>query len=148
MKLFELLSKQKKAGILPYILVDGLPTFIFMKSSNPNFGGSAWSIAKGGIDPGETSEQAAIREGSEELGLKKENLKLETLKKVFVRVIEGEKSSYIFTVYTVEVKDKDDFNKPHFETKATKWMTNKEYKKVGRKTHRHIVNKAHESIVK
>lgn len=103
----------ERAGIIPFALdEDGKVVMLFMKPSDPTYGGTEWQIAKGGIDPGEKPINAAIREGKEELGLLKNNIK-----KIYPALNEKNLS-----VFCCSIKDKNKFTKPHFETKSTKWL--------------------------
>ena len=126
---------EKKAGIIPFTN-DG--KMLFMISSDFNFGGKKANISKGDVDGNETFLQAAIREGSEELGLIPANF-LGKPFEVFKGTIKST-NTYSIVIYAVEVKDKKAFNKPHYETKETVWLTNKEFQKTGRKSHRTVVN--------
>jgi 8-oxo-dGTP pyrophosphatase MutT (NUDIX family) len=110
-----------------------------MIPSDPKFGGSKPSIAKGGIDKGEGVRTAAVREAEEELGLIQANIKPNTLEKMWEGRLTGNTENYKLTIYTCEVDDKDDFNKPHYETGSTHWLTAKEFAKVGRESQVHIV---------
>ncbi len=130
----------KKAGFIPYIKKDGQVLFMFMTSSNTQFGGSKPMISKGGIDEGETPKGAAIREAQEELGLKKSNLKQSTVFQGWRGSITGETETYIMAVYAGEVKSVEDFVKPSYETAAVHWMTKDEFLKSGRESHKHIVS--------
>lgn len=95
-------------------------------------------IAKGHIDAGENCEQAAIREASEELGLKKNNI-IGNPFLVWKKEISGLVESYDFAVFAVNVKDTTDFDKPDYETKAVHWMTLEQFIASGRTSHHEIV---------
>jgi 8-oxo-dGTP diphosphatase len=56
------------------VLIDGLGRVLLREPTN-HFGGYVWTFAKGRIDPGETAEQAALREVQEETGYRAEILK-------------------------------------------------------------------------
>lgn len=56
-------KKQAAGGVL--ITSDGR---IFLREPANHFDGVVWSFAKGGVDAGETLEQAALREVREEMG--------------------------------------------------------------------------------
>lgn len=124
--------KDKRAGIIPYTVTDGNLEMYFMVPSDPRYGGSAPQIAKGGVDEGETEVETAIREGEEELGLRRSNC---TDKPVLVG-IHGN-----ITVYAVEVRSQDAFDDPHYETGETLWLTPDEFQTYGRKDQRAIVAK-------
>lgn len=138
MKLFEIKSSGK-AGFIPYIIDGDQILFMFMVSSDPAFGGPDPSIAKGGIDPGETAKEAGIREAQEELGLVVDNLKQDTVALGWQGKLTGLKETYSFSVYAGEVKNKKKFVKPHYETGAVHWMTEDEFNRKGRQSQRHIV---------
>lgn len=143
MKLKEFLCEavSTKAGILPYFIEDdGSLSYLFMTSSDANYGGADPMIAKGHVDKGETPEIAAIREGQEELGLKKTNIVSGTVEECWVDTIGGMTANYQMSIFACEVKDKDDFDHPHYETKETNWFSYEEAQ--------HKVRKSHLSILK
>ena len=126
-----------RAGLIPYFIGDDDIEMLFMKPSDPKYGGSEFQIAKGKLDPGESAEEAATREASEELGLFRKNLKsIHPLGKFLGRT----------TIYVAEIEDKDLFGDPHFETGDTKWMTLDEFLKSGRPLHKPIIKAAFRRI--
>jgi len=131
---------EPRAGIVPYIWDEKKEDYIymFMVPSKVAYGGPNIQIAKGRVDKGENVFQAAIREGTEELGLKHANMAeqpFEVSKSLQVTSID----EYYMTVYAVEVKDKKNFNKPHFETKFCTWVTSTRFQEIGRKAHKPII---------
>lgn len=140
MKLSQLFEAPRhKAGCIPYYLRDGEPVMAFMISSDSAYGGADPMIAKGGIDSGESPEEAGVREAEEELGLKRSNIVDGTLKLGWSGELTGFDATYKFDVLMCEIDDVRDFNKPHYETKEVVWMTADEFNSKGRKTQRHIV---------
>lgn len=137
-QLFE--SAPTKAGCIPYVMINGKPSMAFMISSDADYGGPDPMIAKGHIDDGEDAKTAGIREAEEELGLKKSNIIDSTLILGWQGKLKGQINDYEFAVFTCEVKDKNDFNTPHYETKEVVWLTKEEFDKVGRHSQRHIVS--------
>jgi 8-oxo-dGTP pyrophosphatase MutT (NUDIX family) len=127
---FDEVEMRHKAGIIPYIHGEDGIKMLFMKPSNPKFGGSQFQIAKGNLDPGEDTLSAAIREGTEELGLVTTNIA--KLSKLTTQRLTGQDETYIITVYAAEVKDESNFTLPHYETSDTKWMLMDEFRAVGR----------------
>ena len=136
MKLNQL--RWQKAGMLPYILQKGEPVFKFMVPSDPRYGGTRPGIAKGELDKGESTLEAAIREAEEEIGLVKSNMKMETLKLVW----NGMENSTSLVVYMCKVKNQFDFVTPHYETGETFWLTTSEFSRIGKHEHVEIVQKA------
>jgi 8-oxo-dGTP pyrophosphatase MutT (NUDIX family) len=131
-----------KAGIIPYVLNDDGELFMaFMIPSDSKYGGDRPAIAKGRIDRGESPLEAAVREGEEELGLRRDNM-LGDVMKVWSGELTGLDATYHFIVYAVEVKSIKQFDEPHYETKDVVWMTPYEFSKDGRTTQRHIVKTA------
>lgn len=126
-------GKLYRAGLLPYVIEDGVVRFLFMKPADSRYGGEQFQIAKGKVEDGETSQQAAIREASEELGLIPSNVH----PLIFLGEFLGRTS-----VFVAEVKDKFLFGVPHFETSETAWMTVSEYQSNGRMLHLPIVQDA------
>src|SRR5438309_578670 len=104
MKLFEIAMPLEKAGFMPYVIEGGRPLFMFMIPSKPNFGGPQPGIAKGGVDEGESVIRAAIREASEELGLKESNIVENTTKLAWKGRMEGSKEIYTMSIYVGEIK--------------------------------------------
>lgn len=149
MKLNEIVKKEgpSKAGFIPYIWEANGPVFMFMKSSDPQYGGDRPMIAKGHVDKGESILQAAIREAEEELGLKSNNLKKETILKVWTGKLAGLTANYTMVVYAAEVEDKYNFAKPHFETESVHWMTLEQFKTQGRTNQVNIVEQAYSLLV-
>lgn len=135
------MSPIKKAGIIPYIRTDRGVEMLFMVSSDAKFGGPGPMIGKGFIDSGETPEQAAVREGREELGLKVSNFVSNPtlVKDSSIQGLCGD--PYTMRIFAVEVKNKDDFDVPHYETDHTVWLTGREYYEIGRKNQWEFVSK-------
>lgn len=100
-----------RASFIPYINhpETGIE-MLFMTPSDSEYGGECMQIAKGKIELGETDIKAALREAEEELGLIKDNI--DELFKMGVYLGRT-------TVFLGRIKDKNHFNKPHFETKFT-----------------------------
>ena len=130
-----------KAGILPYYIdSEGIAKMLFMQPSDPKYGGSSFQIAKGGIDPGEDDLTAALREGEEELGLRRGNV-VHTAK-VTSETVSGLDETYKLTVFLAQIKDPAAFDTPHYETKRSTWLSQAEYARSGRSSQQSIVNKA------
>ena len=121
--------KAPRAGFIPYYIHDGSLYVMLMQPSNPKFGGSEFQMAKGRVEEGETHMEAAIREATEELGLRECNIVSTQFLGLYFNYTE---------VYYGEIKDKDDFGDFHFETGATKWMHIDEFFVTGRGLHRPI----------
>lgn len=113
---------------------------LFMKPSDPNWGGNEFQIPKGKLDPGEDAYTAAVREATEEVGLFRGC------------IIKGPELLGEFlgrtTIYVCKVRPDALFGEPSFETSETKWMTLKEFDEVGRPLHRPIIKAAHRMIMK
>lgn len=122
----------RRAGLIPYIVVNKKVEMMFMMPSDPAYGGSVYQIAKGMIDDGEKELEAALREASEELGLNNSNI----LHNSIIRI--GEYNDTVF--FACNVKNKTDFSEPHYETGSVKWMTIPEFLRDGRHIHRQTVN--------
>ena len=144
-KVFESLV-QKRAGLIPYIIEDDIVKMLFFIPSDPAYGGDKFQIAKGRVDYNEEVETAAVREASEELGLKRENIKSVTL--VSKEVLSGMSNySYDFYLYVAEVFDKENFNTFSYETDEIGWLTMEEYESKGRKSQLEIVRKCYNKII-
>ena len=135
-----------KAGLIPYVVEDRLIKMLFMVSSDARFGGPDPMISKGNIDPGETPEQAAIREAEEELGLQLSNL-IEHPFLISSEKIAGMNDEYVMNIYACQVKDKNTFSTPHYETAYTLWLTLEEFHQIGRTLHQPIVRKTIREII-
>jgi 8-oxo-dGTP pyrophosphatase MutT (NUDIX family) len=124
-----------RSGIIPYFVEeDGEVIYMFMRPSDPNYGGSDWQMAKGRFDEGENDpKEVAIREGSEELGLRRDNI---------LSVTEVGKFLGKTFVYICEVKSIEHFDPFHFETGDTVWLTRDEFIEYGRDIHQALVRAA------
>lgn len=148
-----------KAGILPVWWEKGEPRFFLMlpKSLKPELGPAEWQIAKGGrrvwragqgwVDTdtagaaGESLEpvlEAALREGEEELGLKRDNIK--RLWDAGVCAFTSAQSGtpkYMY-LFVAGVKDPLDFLAPHqldAKTESVAWMGVRECAGAARADH-------------
>lgn len=128
-----------RAGIIPYTInpINGEIRYMFMKPSDPKFGGPDWQMAKGRVEGDDDNMDTAIREGAEELGLKESNI-----------ISVNELGSYLgrTTVFICEVKNESDFNPFHYETGDIIWMNVEEFSKKGRDLHIQIVYDAEKFI--
>jgi len=132
-----------RAGIIPYYKDEKTQQIVmmFMRPSDPKFGGDRLQIAKGKIDPGEATLAAALREGNEELGLREKNIShLELLGQYLGRT----------SVFVCKVRTTDPalFDSPMFETGETKWLTLDEFLEQGKDLHFPIVKAAIRKITK
>ena len=131
---------KNKAGLIPYFIEeDGSIKYMFMIPSKKTFGDRSPAIAKGGVEKGETTLQAALREAEEELGLNRINIDMSTWEKAFEGLVMGRIKLHHLTVYTVRVIDKSDFGPTVDETFATIWLTASGFKKSGYAPHKFIV---------
>ena len=126
-------NKLYRAGLLPYVIEDGVIKFMLMKPADTDRGGDSFQIAKGKIEAGETADDAAIREAEEELGLIRTNMKSFR----FLGNYLGRTSIFI-----AEIQDKTRFLSPHFETGETAWMTLSQFGETGRSLHLDIIQDA------
>ena len=131
-----------KAGIVPF-LADG--RCLFMVSSDAMYGGSDPAIAKGQVDGEEDARAAAIREGEEELGLRKSNMAA-TPFLGWSGKLSGLNATYPIEVYAVLVKDEDNFSTPDRETARTVWLTRSEFTTKGRKSQAQIMAQIFDKI--
>lgn len=126
-----------RAGTIPYLVDEGQILMMFMKPSNPEFGGSEFQIAKGRVEDGEDTKTAALREAKEELGLFLSNLSTVEELGVFMGRT---------TLYVAKVMDRSLFGEPSFETMETAWLTLDQFAKIGRDLHFVPVKTAHDKI--
>lgn len=148
MKLFEVDDKLPgkplkqigaRAGVYPVHTNEEGKMFVYMMvPSNPKFGGPLPQLGKGGIDPGESAEQAAMREGVEELGLIPSNVARIT--QLTTTTIRGKKEQYSLTVFVAELKDPDDFDPHGWEAKWAGWVELEEAIKVSRKNQQQFLH--------
>jgi len=128
-----------RAGMIPYLIEDGEVLMMFMKPSETLYGGDQFQLCKGVVEDGEDNRTAALREGAEELGLRQENtLSVTELGNFLGRT----------TVYVAKVKNKEEFDTPHYETDEVIWLTCDQFMKVGRDLHKDIVQLAEQVIRK
>lgn len=129
------MSKKKvyRSGVIPYFYTDDEIYMMFMKPSNPKYGGDVFQIAKGKHEEGESALEAGLREAGEELGLFRGNVTHTHELGMFLGRT---------TVFIVEIKDQEAFGEPHHETGETIWMTQKEFLHAGRDLHKPVVQAA------
>jgi len=110
---------------------------LFMKPSDPKYGGDSYQVAKGKVEEGESDQEAAFREANEELGLFASNiLMIEDLGVFLGRT----------TVFIAKIADPEMFGEPHYETGSVNWMTPTEFQTEGRELHRPMVKAAVRAI--
>ena len=127
-----------RAGVYPIHTNEKGQMFVYMMvPSDPMFGGPLPQLGKGGIDDGESAEQAAMREGYEELGLIASNVaRMTRLTSVNVR---GKQEQYLLTVFAAELKDPDNFDPYGWESKWAGWIELEEAIKTSRKNQRQFL---------
>ena len=136
-----------KVGIIPYYVTEDAQVLMaFMIPSDPTYGGDRPQIAKGEIENGEAPLDAAIREGIEELGLRYDNMIFSTLRQAASGQCEGQYANYPVRIYAVRVKDQNEFDAPHHETKERVWMTYLDFVRDGREQQEEIVSMAFTDI--
>jgi 8-oxo-dGTP pyrophosphatase MutT (NUDIX family) len=116
-----------------------------MIPSNFKYGGTNPQISKGEIDVGESTIEAALREGVEELGLVKSNIK-ELFFVGDVNIVSNYET-YTIDVYAAEVINENLFDQPHYETGKVLWLTAVDFEKVGRKNQNSIVQITYQKIL-
>ncbi len=128
-----------RAGLIPYIVENGTVLMMFMRPSDPDFGGDKFQIAKGKVESGETHLVAALREAAEEIGLFRGNV-----------ILTEEVGTFMgrTTVYVAKVKDKNMFGEPSFETASVQWMTIEQFLAHGRDLHKPVVQAAYRKVLK
>ena len=126
------MNKIERAGLVPcYINDDGELEMMFMKPSDPTYGGSDYQIAKGKIEVGESEMETAIREAREELGLKLDNISHTFYCGKFLG------RTYIFASIVNSKENFDPFMED--ETESVTWMTMEQFAKEGRDIHIDVV---------
>jgi bis(5'-nucleosidyl)-tetraphosphatase len=60
------LAERRAAGVVIACLADGAPRYLLLRNARHG----TWGVPKGHTEPGETSEQAAVRETLEETGIR------------------------------------------------------------------------------
>lgn len=140
-------EKRPRSGLIPWTRAEnGEPCFMMMVSSNPKFGGPRPMISKGKIELGEDELQCAIREAEEELGLRTDNL-IGSPELLASERVELRSGAYHLTVYSVQIRDRWNFDKWCDETEYTLWMTLDEFKEQGRRDHLKYVEALRRRIV-
>lgn len=124
------MEKIYRAGIVPFYVDKSTVYMLFMKPSDPKYGGDSFQIAKGKRDEDESDESAALREGFEELGLLKENIE---------ELINAGAHLGRTTVFLARIKDKENFTAYHYETAETRWLSLDEFEAIGRSIHVPVV---------
>lgn len=138
MRLNEMRQKAPRAGIYPiYKDPNGQIWVYLMIPSDPSYGGSEPQMGKGRVDDGETVEQAAMREGQEELGLRKDNIT--NMFVIAKEQITGLDGYYEITVYGAEVSDPKAFDPAGKESGWTGWVTLDDALVKGRQSQKHFL---------
>jgi len=128
-------EKIYRAGMIPFFVDENNNIEMkFMVPSDQKFGTSDPQFAKGRIEKNEIHEEAAVREAKEELGLREDNVKWFNYLGVFLGRTH---------IYICEVKNKEDFDEPHYETESIHWMTLEDFEKHGRELHRPVIREAY-----
>jgi 8-oxo-dGTP pyrophosphatase MutT (NUDIX family) len=133
-----------KAGVVPYVIQNGIIKMLFMVPSDAAYGGTQPCISKGGSDPGETPQQTAVREGEEELGLPA-SIYTQVYPSAKARIA-GMTSSYDFYVFAGQMKSMPSKIPFGHEVGAVHWLTMEEYQKYGRKNQLALVQQTYDSI--
>lgn len=107
-----------KSGIIPIKIEHGCVYAYTMIPSSPEFGGTSPQMAKGNVDDGENTIEAAIREGTEEIGLVKSNIK--RMEKIGVAYYMD--FGVQLHVFACVLHDNDDWDTPGYEAKSTQWV--------------------------
>lgn len=134
------MSKEKiyRAGVIPYYVEENEIKMMFMKPSNPKFGGKCFQVAKGKKEDGESDKETAFREASEELGLFNGNV-----------IHKHDLGNFLgrTRIYLAEIEDPNMFGDPDSETGEVTWMTPDAFAGIGRELHRPVVKAAKRWIV-
>jgi 8-oxo-dGTP pyrophosphatase MutT (NUDIX family) len=135
-----------RAGVIPYYTdpADEKIKMLFMKPASTKFGADydadtdtyimRYQLAKGRVERHETAEEAALREGEEEVGLRRENI----ISYQHIGTFLGRTD-----VYIARIIDPTDFVPFHYETESIAWMTLDEFEVDGRELHRDLVRDCH-----
>jgi 8-oxo-dGTP pyrophosphatase MutT (NUDIX family) len=128
-------EKIYRAGLIPFFINENNNIEMkFMVPSDQKFGGGDPQFAKGRIEKNENHEEAAIREAKEELGLREDNVEwIYYLGQFLGRT----------HIHICEVKTRDKFDEPHYETESTHWLTLEEFENSGRELHRPVIREAY-----
>ena len=126
------MSKIYRAGIIPAIKIENVWHYLFMRPSDPKYGGDFFQIAKGRVDDTDSDFlHTAIREGQEELGLVPSNIrKIYYLGEFFGRT----------HLYVANVHSRDNFDSYTNETDAVAWMTSTQFMEEGRELHKPVIS--------
>lgn len=128
------IKNSNKAGIIPFYVDDtDQIRMLFMIPSDPYYGGPRLQIAKGGIDPGETAQDTAEREGIEELGLRMSNVVTVERGTPAIELTRADGERYSMEVFIAQIIDPAAFDSPHYETGSTDWLTIQEFRAKGRR---------------
>jgi len=128
-----------KAGVIPYYVNnDGVIQMLFMKPSNPLYGGSKYQIAKGMQEGDEFPLEIAKREGQEELGLKLDNIQGD-----IIFAYKSKMYSYDLYVYVAKIRDKEDFDPFDKEVGEIAWLTVKDDLPKMRKIQQEAIQKSY-----
>lgn len=119
--------REFSAGGIIYKKEDGQTIWLIRKpKGNPGYQGNlGWNFPHGQLDPGETMEQAALRETAEEAGIKARIISPLPILNIFYTNKEGEKVSKSISYFVMEwLEDlKEGFGE---ETSEVRWANSTE----------------------
>jgi 8-oxo-dGTP pyrophosphatase MutT (NUDIX family) len=129
-------EKRARAGLIPYIRgEDGQLRYLMMIASDPRYGGPRPMISKGKIEDGETPLGCALREASEELGLRRDNLRSLSETPLADERVTLRSGAYHLTLFAAEVAERWNFDAWGDETSHIEWHTLAEFREHGRRDH-------------
>lgn len=148
--MFSFIYKRKKvnvtkAALIPFRGSRAHLEMMFMLPADPFYGSHYFNIAKGHIDGDESSLEAALREGREELGIILSGS--EQIAKVGCFHVHGFQSAYHMDVYTCQVDATTTFATPHFESSDAAWLSYRWFKRHGRTSQLDVVGATHKYIM-
>lgn len=125
-----------RAGLVPFYWNEEKQEFemMFMKPSNPLYGGPHFQICKGKIEDNETSMETAVREAEEELGLPRG---------LITAVYDCGCWLGRTQFYSAIVTSKESYLPCDEETGEVDWMTLSEFESIGRDIHVDVVRSMH-----
>lgn len=129
-------SVVNRAGLVPFFWNETKQQYemMFMKPSNPLYGGPDFQISKGKIEDDETPEETAVREAEEELGLPRG---------LILAVYDCGVWLGRTQFFTAVVSSKDSYLPRDNETGEVDWMTLDEFRATGRDIHVAVVEAMH-----
>lgn len=134
-------NKREKSACLPFHKENEKIKMLFMRPSNPLYGGTYLQLPKGTIENGYNPEETIKKELEEEVGLVESNIEH------LIFLFKDKLKDCNVYVYAAQVIDTNALQPFHYETSEVKWLYVNDVKHEVRKSQHSIIYKAFGKII-